>query len=158
MQPHKMLKKLKGNFKKIRTLINKSFNNSSSSSSSSKRYKFSSSPSPPPLSPPPLEMSSPSQPFWQSPPPVAALFPQTESSVLPDPSNFFAPHLLSSPLPTNSFFQNFTVKNGDQIRKIANLYNEKLRYQQEKRNRCLDIPFFTESNIQHSINLLGGIQ
>ncbi|KAE8648959.1 probable endo-1,3(4)-beta-glucanase ARB_01444 [Cucumis sativus] len=114
MQPHKMLKKLKGNFKKIRTLINKSFNNSSSSSSSSKRYKFSSSPSPPPLSPPPLEMSSPSQPFWQSPPPVAALFPQTESSVLPDPSNFFAPHLLSSPLPTNSFFQNFTVKNGDQ--------------------------------------------
>ena len=55
-------------------------------------------------------------------------------------------------------YTRYTVKNGDQIRKIANLYNEKLRYQQEKLNRCLDIPFFTESNIQHSINLLGGIQ
>ena len=55
-------------------------------------------------------------------------------------------------------YTRYTVKDGDQIRKIANLYNEKLRYQQEKRNRCLDIPFFTESNIQHSINLLGGIQ
>ena len=55
-------------------------------------------------------------------------------------------------------YTRYTVKNGDQIRKIANLYNEKLRNQREKRNRCLDIPFFTESNIQHSINLLGGIQ
>lgn len=55
-------------------------------------------------------------------------------------------------------YTRYTVKDGDQIRKIANLYNEKLRYQQEKWNRCLDIPFFTESNIQHSINLLGGIQ
>ena len=55
-------------------------------------------------------------------------------------------------------YTRYTVKDGDQIRKIANLYNEKLRYQQEKRNRCLDIPFFTESNIQHSINLLGGIK
>ncbi|KAL2335310.1 hypothetical protein Fmac_016523 [Flemingia macrophylla] len=34
--------------------------------------------------------------------------------VLPDPSNIFSPHLLSSPLPTNSFFQNFTLNNGDQ--------------------------------------------
>ncbi|CAL0318735.1 unnamed protein product [Lupinus luteus] len=42
------------------------------------------------------------------------LFPQTHSTVLPDPSNFFSPNLLSSPLPTNSFFQNFALKNGDQ--------------------------------------------
>ncbi|KAL2926888.1 hypothetical protein RDABS01_007684 [Bienertia sinuspersici] len=42
------------------------------------------------------------------------LFPRTESTVLPDPSHFFAPELLSSPLPTNSFFQNFVLKNGDQ--------------------------------------------
>ncbi|XP_021760043.1 probable endo-1,3(4)-beta-glucanase ARB_01444 [Chenopodium quinoa] len=42
------------------------------------------------------------------------LFPKTESSVLPDPSTFFSPELLSSPLPTNSFFQNFVLKNGDQ--------------------------------------------
>ncbi|CAJ1947332.1 unnamed protein product [Sphenostylis stenocarpa] len=42
------------------------------------------------------------------------LFPQAYSSVVPDPSNFFSPNLLSNPLPTNSFFQNFTLKNGDQ--------------------------------------------
>ncbi|KAK7273322.1 hypothetical protein RIF29_14371 [Crotalaria pallida] len=42
------------------------------------------------------------------------LFPQTQSTVLPDPSNFFSPNLLSSPLPTNSFFQNLVLKNGDQ--------------------------------------------
>ncbi|KAJ3677499.1 hypothetical protein LUZ60_003223 [Juncus effusus] len=42
------------------------------------------------------------------------LFPKAQSTVLPDPTRFFAPNLLSSPLPTNSFFQNFTLKNGDQ--------------------------------------------
>lgn len=42
------------------------------------------------------------------------LFPQTQSTVLPDPSNFFSQNLLSSPLPTNSFFQNFVLQNGDQ--------------------------------------------
>ncbi|XP_010492440.1 PREDICTED: probable endo-1,3(4)-beta-glucanase ARB_01444 [Camelina sativa] len=70
-------------------------------------------PSPPPSqsepsSPPPQEMSCSRQrntPF---------LFPRSTSSVLPDPSSFFSRDLLSSPLPTNSFFQNFTLKNGDQ--------------------------------------------
>ncbi|KAJ9682956.1 hypothetical protein PVL29_018803 [Vitis rotundifolia] len=42
------------------------------------------------------------------------LFPRTNSSVLPDPSLFFSPDLLSTPLPTNSFFQNFVLQNGDQ--------------------------------------------
>ncbi|KAJ4833261.1 hypothetical protein Tsubulata_005095 [Turnera subulata] len=42
------------------------------------------------------------------------LFPRAQSTVLPDPSRFFSPSLLSSPLPTNSFFQNYTLKNGDQ--------------------------------------------
>ncbi|CAH8386772.1 unnamed protein product [Eruca vesicaria subsp. sativa] len=42
------------------------------------------------------------------------LFPRSNSTVLPDPSRFFSQELLSSPLPTNSFFQNFTLKNGDQ--------------------------------------------
>ncbi|CAI9103142.1 OLC1v1001586C1 [Oldenlandia corymbosa var. corymbosa] len=42
------------------------------------------------------------------------LFPATHSAVLPDPSQYFAPNLLSSPLPTNSFFQNFVLKNGSQ--------------------------------------------
>ncbi|KAL0728027.1 hypothetical protein Bca4012_024120 [Brassica carinata] len=42
------------------------------------------------------------------------LFPKSDSTVLPDPSRFFSHELLSSPLPTNSFFQNFTLKNGDQ--------------------------------------------
>ena len=42
------------------------------------------------------------------------LFPAIQSTVLPDPSNFFSPNLVTSPLPTNSFFQNFALKNGDQ--------------------------------------------
>uniref|UniRef100_A0A6V7QZ38 glucan endo-1,3-beta-D-glucosidase n=1 Tax=Ananas comosus var. bracteatus TaxID=296719 RepID=A0A6V7QZ38_ANACO len=42
------------------------------------------------------------------------LFPGIQSTVLPDPSPLFSPQLLSSPLPTNSFFQNFALKNGDQ--------------------------------------------
>ncbi|XP_058736458.1 glucan endo-1,3-beta-D-glucosidase 1-like [Vicia villosa] len=42
------------------------------------------------------------------------LFPQTHSTILPNPSNFFSSNLLSTPLPTNSFFQNFALKNGDQ--------------------------------------------
>ncbi|KAK7381133.1 hypothetical protein VNO78_33659 [Psophocarpus tetragonolobus] len=42
------------------------------------------------------------------------IFPETQSTVLPDPSNFFSQNLLSNPLPTNSFFQNFVLKNGDQ--------------------------------------------
>jgi len=42
------------------------------------------------------------------------IFPETQSTVLPDPSNFFSSNLLSKPLPTNSFFQNFVLKNGDQ--------------------------------------------
>ncbi|KAL0813696.1 hypothetical protein Bca101_070139 [Brassica carinata] len=42
------------------------------------------------------------------------LFPKCEASVLPDPSRFFSNHLLSNPLPTNSFFQNFTLGKGDQ--------------------------------------------
>ncbi|KAK6129093.1 hypothetical protein DH2020_037166 [Rehmannia glutinosa] len=72
----------------------------------------SSSPSPPtspamspPHPPPQTTVSHHSRPF---------LFPQTQSRVLPDPSTFFSPHLLSTPLPTNSFFQNFVLKNGDQ--------------------------------------------
>uniref|UniRef100_A0A7N0UGG5 glucan endo-1,3-beta-D-glucosidase n=1 Tax=Kalanchoe fedtschenkoi TaxID=63787 RepID=A0A7N0UGG5_KALFE len=42
------------------------------------------------------------------------LFPFAESTVLPDPTPFFPPSLLSGPLPTNSFFQNLVLKNGDQ--------------------------------------------
>ncbi|CAL1390769.1 unnamed protein product [Linum trigynum] len=46
-------------------------------------------------------------------PPPPFHFPPADSTVLPDPSAFFSPSLLSSPLPTNSFFQNFTLNNGD---------------------------------------------
>ncbi|CAI8594172.1 unnamed protein product [Vicia faba] len=42
------------------------------------------------------------------------LFPHANSTILPDPSKFFSPDLLSTPLPTNSFFQNFSLNNGDQ--------------------------------------------
>ncbi|KAJ1702381.1 hypothetical protein LUZ63_002160 [Rhynchospora breviuscula] len=41
-------------------------------------------------------------------------FPRAQSTVLPDPSRFFSPNLLSSPLPTNSFFQNYCLNNGTQ--------------------------------------------
>ncbi|CAL1409841.1 unnamed protein product [Linum trigynum] len=58
-----------------------------------------------PIMPPPPHRRRPAFPF---------VFPQENSTVLPDPSVFFSTALLSSPLPTNSFFQNFTLKNGDQ--------------------------------------------
>ncbi|XP_071735121.1 glucan endo-1,3-beta-D-glucosidase-like [Rutidosis leptorrhynchoides] len=41
-------------------------------------------------------------------------FPAAISTVLPDPASFFSPSLLSNPLPTNSFFQNFVLNNGTQ--------------------------------------------
>ncbi|XAR51568.1 Glucan endo-1,3-beta-D-glucosidase [Bertholletia excelsa] len=104
-----MLKKIG---KKVERLVSKPFK---------KRRKTPSRPrSPsPPESPPLLEMSLPPPP---PPPPMETqrrpihpfLFPQTQSTVLPDPTRFFSPQLLSSPLPTNSFFQNFVLKNGDQ--------------------------------------------
>ncbi|KAI4346796.1 hypothetical protein L6164_007665 [Bauhinia variegata] len=57
--------------------------------------------------------------FSPSPPPPTMvlqpfLFPLVNSTVLPDPSTFFSPKLLSDPLPTNSFFQNYALKNGNQ--------------------------------------------
>ncbi|GMY24737.1 primary septum endo-1,3(4)-beta-glucanase-like [Fagus crenata] len=48
-----------------------------------------------------------------SPPTTPFLFPETKSTVLPNPAHIFSSHLLSSPLPTNSFFQNFVVAKGD---------------------------------------------
>ncbi|XP_058112314.1 glucan endo-1,3-beta-D-glucosidase 1 [Magnolia sinica] len=63
----------------------------------------------PPQSQPPIpDMATPQYP--KSSP--RFLFPQVQSSVLPDPSLFFSPPLLSSPLPTNSFFQNYTLNLG----------------------------------------------
>ncbi|KAK7295461.1 hypothetical protein RJT34_18370 [Clitoria ternatea] len=50
--------------------------------------------------------------------PSSFLFPQTQSTVLPNPSNFFSQNLVSSPLPTNSFFQNFVLQNGSQAEYI----------------------------------------
>ncbi|KAL4322812.1 hypothetical protein AHAS_Ahas14G0247900 [Arachis hypogaea] len=41
------------------------------------------------------------------------LFPLTNSKVLPDPSKFFSKNLFSSALPTNSFFQNFVLNDGN---------------------------------------------
>ncbi|KAL5704449.1 endo-1,3(4)-beta-glucanase [Ranunculus cassubicifolius] len=68
--------------------------------------QFSPSPTPEPIMPPsPPPRSSSNDPF---------LFPHAQTTVVPDPSRFFSPDLLKSPLPTNSFFQNFVLKNGDQ--------------------------------------------
>ncbi|CAM0902231.1 unnamed protein product [Alopecurus aequalis] len=41
------------------------------------------------------------------------MFLPAASTVVPDPARFFAPEVLSKPLPTNSFFQNFALNNGD---------------------------------------------
>ncbi|KAL3833437.1 hypothetical protein ACJIZ3_008173 [Penstemon smallii] len=91
-----MLKKIK---RRVKTIVTKPFKKKP------QRKPPISTPSPPSsaaMSPP---HSTRFQPF---------LFPQTQSKVLPDPTPFFSPHLLSAPLPTNSFFQNFVLKNGDQ--------------------------------------------
>ncbi|XP_059641553.1 glucan endo-1,3-beta-D-glucosidase ARB_01444 [Cornus florida] len=107
-----MLKKIK---RRVKIIINNTFKKPR------KPYKPptqqpepppSSSPSPPPEPPPPTTMSPPRQTHKGKTHPF--LFPQTQSTVLPDPSRFFSPNLLSNPLPTNSFFQNFVLKNGDQ--------------------------------------------
>lgn len=68
---------------------------------------------------PPEQPSTPRRPPIMEPPPPrkrspASPFPPVESQILPDPSRFFSPDLCSSALPTNSFFQNFVLKNGDQ--------------------------------------------
>ncbi|KAL5582004.1 hypothetical protein UlMin_014446 [Ulmus minor] len=42
------------------------------------------------------------------------LFREADSSLLPEPSRFFSSDLLEAPLPTNSFFQNLVLNNGDQ--------------------------------------------
>ncbi|KAK6798511.1 hypothetical protein RDI58_006214 [Solanum bulbocastanum] len=88
------MKKIK---RKVKSIIEKPFNNPT------KPYLIHSQPTS--SSSQSFAMASSSQPF---------IFPGTQSTVLPDPSAFFAPHLLSNPLPTNSFFQNFVLKNGDQ--------------------------------------------
>ncbi|KAJ6396244.1 hypothetical protein OIU77_021303 [Salix suchowensis] len=70
------------------------------------------SPSPPP--PPPPQPPTMAHLSSSKRPAFPFLFPKAQSTVLPDPSLFLSPSLLSSPLPTSSFFQNFTLKNGDQ--------------------------------------------
>ncbi|KAI9083379.1 hypothetical protein K1719_034593 [Acacia pycnantha] len=69
---------------------------------------------PPPSSSLPLQSTPLMTPFpmTQKRPSGPFIFPQSQSTVLPEPSNFFSP--LSTSLPTNSFFQNFVLKNGDQ--------------------------------------------
>ncbi|RLM75115.1 putative endo-1,3(4)-beta-glucanase 2 [Panicum miliaceum] len=88
-------------------------------------------PTPPAPPPPPPVSSIPPQPPGLPPFPAPAMphhgshrppapapgghvFPRAASTVLPDPSRYFAPELLAAPLPTNSFFQNFALNNGDQ--------------------------------------------
>ncbi|KAL6139449.1 hypothetical protein ACLB2K_057753 [Fragaria x ananassa] len=55
----------------------------------------------------------PSRPAPNPKTPTRFAFPESQSTVLPDPSQFFTSDLLSTPLPTNSFFQNFVLGNGD---------------------------------------------
>ncbi|XP_057522300.1 glucan endo-1,3-beta-D-glucosidase 1 [Amaranthus tricolor] len=97
--------------KKLSSLITKPFKKPKKSSFLPSRI-----PPPLPLPPPPsyqpLQKSSMAPHFRKRS--NLFVFPRAESSVLPDPSLFFSPNLLSSPLPTNSFFQNFVLKNGDQ--------------------------------------------
>ncbi|KAF9625798.1 hypothetical protein IFM89_027130 [Coptis chinensis] len=97
-----MLKKLK---RRVKTIVSKAFKKRRRPSKPSQQDSLS--PSSPPPSPPP-------QPTMSSSSATPFLFPHIQSTILPDPSRFFSPNLLSSPLPTNSFFQNFVLKNGDQ--------------------------------------------
>ncbi|KAG7602393.1 unnamed protein product [Arabidopsis thaliana] len=97
-----MLKKVR---RKVKVLITKPF----------KKPKNRPPSPPPPLPLPPSPSPPPSQQMSSSRQKnIPFLFPRSDSSVLPDPSRFFSHDLLSSPLPTNSFFQNFTLNNGDQ--------------------------------------------
>ncbi|KAJ8568783.1 hypothetical protein K7X08_032414 [Anisodus acutangulus] len=102
--------------RRVKTIVTKPFNKRS------KHYnKPPPQPEPPPQSTP---ISPPESPNMSPPPPPPPqqirpllqpfLFPKAKSTVLPDPSQYFAHNLLSTPLPTNSFFQNFVLKNGDQ--------------------------------------------
>ncbi|XP_057970943.1 glucan endo-1,3-beta-D-glucosidase 1 [Malania oleifera] len=104
-----MLKKIK---RRVKFLITKSFKKSR------KPYKPQTEPLPSPdsapLSPQPSSLPTMSPLFQKHSVNSPFLFPQTKSAVLPDPSPFFSHTLLSAPLPTNSFFQNFVLKNGDQ--------------------------------------------
>ncbi|KAL9683098.1 hypothetical protein QQ045_014913 [Rhodiola kirilowii] len=96
-----LLKKIKGTFK---ILITKNFKKKRKGQTQSTINSIPSPSSSPSASSQTLAMSK-SAPF---------LFPAAQSTVLPDPTPFFPPSLLSKPLPTNSFFQNFVLKNGDQ--------------------------------------------
>ncbi|KAG9448710.1 hypothetical protein H6P81_008675 [Aristolochia fimbriata] len=102
-----MLKKLR---RRLKTELSKTFKKPSKRRPKPSSPKLESPPREPGIETPPPEPSMPIPQKPRSP----FLFPHTESSVLPDPSQFFSPYLLSSPLPTNSFFQNFVLKNGDQ--------------------------------------------
>ncbi|EXB72245.1 Endo-1,3(4)-beta-glucanase 1 [Morus notabilis] len=110
-----MLKKLR---RRVKTLVTKTFKKPR------RRPEFS---TPSPSTP--VEVPSPSTPeevVEPEPPKMSLsssfqkrsnapfLFPKAQSTVVSDPSLFFSPDLLSTPLPTNSFFQNFVLKNGDQ--------------------------------------------
>ncbi|HII3788267.1 hypothetical protein NMW10_03945 [Pasteurella multocida] len=52
-------------------------------------------------------------------------------------------------------YTRYLPKDADQIRKLAELYNLKLKFQQEKYKRYLDEPLFSDDDIQRAINLLG---
>ncbi|XP_073038850.1 glucan endo-1,3-beta-D-glucosidase-like [Primulina eburnea] len=98
-----MLKKIR---RKVKTIVNEPFKKKPGKKPNTPPAASPPQPSSPTMSPPRTAQITPrSHPF---------VFPKTYSSVLPDPSLFFASHLLSIPLPTNSFFQNFVLKNGDQ--------------------------------------------
>lgn len=105
-----MLKKLE---RKVKRIVTKPFKKPKNKSQN-QQHNRPPSPPPPQLLPPesPPKMESTHHHFRNQRRPF--LFPKAESSILPDPSRFFTQNLLSSPLPTNSFFQNFTLKAGDQ--------------------------------------------
>ncbi|KAM7516632.1 hypothetical protein LguiA_006215 [Lonicera macranthoides] len=103
-----MLKKIR---RRVKIVITKPFRKPRKPSKPSSPARDPS-PSPPPSPPPPESPTL--SPVPQIMPTHPFLFPEIQSTVLPDPTRFFSPHLLSAPLPTNSFFQNFVLKNGDQ--------------------------------------------
>lgn len=56
---------------------------------------------------------------------------------------------------TARFYTRYLLKNEEQIRKVADFYNMKLKYHKKRNKKYLDFSEITESDIQHFIHLLG---
>ncbi|MGV6989497.1 hypothetical protein ACWA5Z_11520 [Testudinibacter sp. P80/BLE/0925] len=59
---------------------------------------------------------------------------------------------------TGRNYTRYLLGSAEQIHKVAELYNAKLKYQQQHFKRYLELAFITDNEIQHAINLIGAKQ